>query len=346
MQKYLPSKKFLLILISIIVAVGIIYFFSLFKKTNTTNTGVDTETETKIQEFMVLDSDGDGLKDWEEALWKTDPKKPDTDGDNTSDGEEILLNRNPLIANINPGNQEPSDKIDEKVLVAEKKAVEDYIKLTSTETVARQLFSQYIATKKVGGHLTETDKFQIVENSIGNLPQITFNNYTEKDIIISNVTNNDSWRDYSNSLAEILIINLTTPIENIEVIINDFSSIQGDENVTEKTIQIFDRFTPLILKSQKTVASLLKVSVPQNLAQEHLNLVNSFQKIYENVDLMQKSAKDLIVLIPLLNHYENNFKDLNDSIINMVSKVISLNIDYSSEKDYGYQFFNVIIVKK
>jgi hypothetical protein len=346
MHKYLPSKKFTYILLAVIFTLVVIYLSYFFINRPKINTALRQETITKVQEFMVLDSDEDDLKDWEEALWKTDPKNPDTDGDGTNDSEEISTNRDPLKQNINPVNQEPSDKIDEKILIAEKKAVEDYTKLTSTEVVARQLFSQYIATKKVGGQLTETDKFQIVENSIANIPQITFNIYTEKDILVSDITDNKSWRDYSNSLAEILIINLKTPIENIESIIQDFYNIQGDENVTEQTVKIFSRFTPLILKNQKTVSSLLKVTVPKNLAQEHLNLINSFKKIYENVDLMQKSAKDLILLIPLLNHYENNSKDLNTATINIISKIISLNIEYSSKTDYGYQFFNVILYKK
>lgn len=42
------------------------------------------------------DSDQDGLKDWEEAILRTDPNKADSDGDGTPDGEEIAKNRDPL----------------------------------------------------------------------------------------------------------------------------------------------------------------------------------------------------------------------------------------------------------
>jgi hypothetical protein len=37
-----------------------------------------------------LDSDGDGLKDWEETLWGTDPLNPDSDGDGIYDRESML----------------------------------------------------------------------------------------------------------------------------------------------------------------------------------------------------------------------------------------------------------------
>src|SRR3989344_2117840 len=36
------------------------------------------------------DTDGDGLRDWEEELWGTQKNNPDTDGDGVSDGEEIV----------------------------------------------------------------------------------------------------------------------------------------------------------------------------------------------------------------------------------------------------------------
>lgn len=48
--------------------------------------------------IVKSDRDNDGLKDWEESIFKTDPDKPDTDGDGTIDGEEITQNRDPLVA--------------------------------------------------------------------------------------------------------------------------------------------------------------------------------------------------------------------------------------------------------
>jgi len=60
------------------------------------------------------DSDNDGLKDWEELIYKTDPKNPDTDGDGTNDGDEIKQERNPLI--IGPKDSLSNPIADEKAL--------------------------------------------------------------------------------------------------------------------------------------------------------------------------------------------------------------------------------------
>ncbi len=59
--------------------------------------GLETSGSTLLASEQSKDADGDGLADWEEALWKTDPQNPDTDGDGTKDGDEPKENRNPTV---------------------------------------------------------------------------------------------------------------------------------------------------------------------------------------------------------------------------------------------------------
>ena len=56
---------------------------------------------TAIAAEAAKDTDADGLKDWEEAIWHTDAAKADTDGDGTPDGEEVKQNRDPRLAGPN-----------------------------------------------------------------------------------------------------------------------------------------------------------------------------------------------------------------------------------------------------
>lgn len=51
---------------------------------------------TSFQDYPVLDSDGDGLSDDEEAALGTDPNNPDTDGDGVLDGAEFDCGADPL----------------------------------------------------------------------------------------------------------------------------------------------------------------------------------------------------------------------------------------------------------
>lgn len=348
MHKYLPSKRFTLILISIVIALGIIYSFSLLNKNQKTDPQLllNAEAKAKVQEFMALDSDSDGLKDWEEALWKTDPQKSDTDNDGTNDANEIKLNRDPLKQNINPSNQEPSDKIDPTIIANEKKIEEEYKNLTVTERISRELFAQYIATKKIGQDLTETDMINILNNTLIDLPEVSFQNHNENELTIIDSSDNETLKKYANNVGKIIITNLKVPTEDIESIINDLSLVESDERIQIEAEKIFQRFTPLIENNKRIIQGLLQTDTPKILVKEHLNTINSFEKIYTDLDLIQKSAKDLVLFAPLLNLHQTNIKELSNSLIELTKKILSLNINYDDQTSYGYQFFNVIMFKK
>ncbi len=101
----LPSKKVMTLFGACGIAVGSIAFAALYSsKINAekkpSNLIADTSSVIK-NKILEKDTDNDNLKDWEEALWKTDPRVADTDGDGTNDGAEIKSQRNPLVAGPN-----------------------------------------------------------------------------------------------------------------------------------------------------------------------------------------------------------------------------------------------------
>jgi hypothetical protein len=54
-------------------------------------------------EDTLPDNDQDGLRNLEEALYRTNPNEPDTDRDGYTDGEEILFQSEPLNPESRPG---------------------------------------------------------------------------------------------------------------------------------------------------------------------------------------------------------------------------------------------------
>src|ERR1035437_9845115 len=85
--KYLPSKKFMLIIgagLVLVVVIFVIFFMSSsgqnFTTGNKNNTALKVENQT-ITDLIQKDSDGDGVPDWEEVLWGTDPNKKITFND-------------------------------------------------------------------------------------------------------------------------------------------------------------------------------------------------------------------------------------------------------------------------
>ena len=209
MHKYLPSKRFAYIILALLIALGIISLFSWLGKAKPTTKLSNLEVKSKVQEFMALDTDSDGLKDWEEALYKTDPKIADTDKDGASDGVEINANRDPLKPNTAKVGAVPNDRIPDQVIAAQKKAVADYNRLSETDKTARMLFSQFLATKKLGQTLTEADTANIIQNTLTQLPAISFKQYSLADIKTIPANDTTAIKQYGNDIAKIIITDLS-----------------------------------------------------------------------------------------------------------------------------------------
>jgi len=116
----MPSKKFILVVSVILMMYAGWFFVSAAKNYLVEKTmgqdkngdggiagvlGLEKQINTKndlASGVASLDSDSDGLKDWEESLWGTDPNKADTDGDGYTDKEEVDGGYDPLDARSNP----------------------------------------------------------------------------------------------------------------------------------------------------------------------------------------------------------------------------------------------------
>lgn len=66
-----------------------------------------------VSELIQNDSDKDGVADWEETLWGTDPRKADSNDDGISDFEEIKQKKESLSAKNNTEGSETTDAADD-----------------------------------------------------------------------------------------------------------------------------------------------------------------------------------------------------------------------------------------
>ena len=179
---------------------------------------VALDTTSKLD----ADTDSDGLKDWEELLWKTDSGKADTDGDGTNDNEEITLNRNPLKAG-------PDDKISDKEdLVAKEKAVSDSKQNTLTASYARKFLTEYMTLKKQKGELSDLDKENLVQSFMDSLEPLTVNDsYSISSIKVSSESNEDEIKKYASEIKKIFIDDKQGLISEPETFKALMENIQG-----------------------------------------------------------------------------------------------------------------------
>lgn len=88
------------IVIPVVLLLGIFIGGAIVLRTQ--GIGAQVLTEGKKVLFPIAsepdaDPDGDGLKNWQEETYTTDPRNPDTDGDGYLDGEEVASGYNPTI---------------------------------------------------------------------------------------------------------------------------------------------------------------------------------------------------------------------------------------------------------
>lgn len=137
---YLPSKRLVIttLLIVAILVSGIVIFKPLFAKKSEGVLSLGEKNKNVASETIMIaslteeDSDNDGIRDWEEALWGTSSQKEDTDEDGISDFDEI------------------SEK---KLGLSDSSLSEE--SLNETDDFARSIFASIISLKESGSLTSE-----------------------------------------------------------------------------------------------------------------------------------------------------------------------------------------------
>lgn len=268
------------------------------------------------------DSDNDGLKDWEETLWKTDPKNSDTDGDGTPDGQEVNLGRDPL----KPG---PDDKLETPKLFSEENFYGGTGGLTKTDVLARDFLSQYLSAKALrGGELDESTKENLINslNSNVNL-SISSRIHTLSDLKISSDNSKEAIRNYGNQLGAI-IKKYSEPAPEMELIVFK-RAIESDDQTElkklDKNINAYDSMTK----------EFVNLTVPSSAQEIHLNLVNSFSNIKEIISNLQSFFQDPVEGLAALNQYQDAGKAMSNTLT-ALDNYFRDNGVFFSKDDPGY----------
>ncbi|MCK5021863.1 MAG: hypothetical protein KAR54_01270 [Candidatus Pacebacteria bacterium] len=263
MNKYLPSKKVLAFLGVVFVIFSIIFIFKRFQ--NRVSTYIPNINKEEItEEIISLDSDGDGLKDWEEVLWKTDPNNPDTDEDGTSDNDEISLNRNPLIAG-------PNDEITENKNNIQKLTsdLRSNTGLNQTDIFAQELFIGYLALKQENKLGTE-DQDKLIQAIVGkNIQSNNKENYFIEDLILVS-DNQDNRQKYADELKN-MFSKLSSDMRSDIIILK--------EALDKDDIKILKEAEENIIVYTNLMSILLNMETPFDLGSLNLQIINLLSNI-------------------------------------------------------------------
>jgi hypothetical protein len=250
-NQYLPSKEFqkkvtkvgLLLLAVVVIRFGI---YPSIQKFFTKNKIPDNIT---VKQFVDIDTDGDGLPDWEESIWGTNPKKTDTDGDGVSDFDFVSSKKQGLQAT----NQNETTILSSEIM-----------------KTLFALLNKGANTKDAVANLGEAAGQSIVK------PEIK-DKYAVSDLAVAGSSKNEVKNYYTNFQNAYKNFSKSKAPDEFELLSVAVSSEDPD--------QLID-LDDTIKKHTSFESSLVSMKVPSDIIQTHLAFTNSVASI---VTALEKS---------------------------------------------------------
>lgn len=268
-HNFFPSKWFAMIAFPLLGIALIGGLFFLYKhdlqSQDTSRIAIESANQDLRQYVLENDQDKDGLPDWAENLWRTDPQKPDTDGDGTKDGDEVTRDRNPAVAG-------PNDVLDHIDTTAQTSSSTSTVSSSTNTTtvVARELFGSYLMLKEIG-KFDQAAQTKLIEALSGSASeQINLHPYTITDIKTVDATP-ENIDNYDKKVGGILTQFLaTSKTKQNELVL--LKTILETKNYSELT-----KITDNAVLYEDVATQLRLTPVPTDIATQHVTLVNDFR---------------------------------------------------------------------
>ncbi len=314
----MPSKKVIFLLVAIILAFIIILGARYYTKNQTlsytnnapvSNALIANPSDLVPQVDATIDSDNDGLPDWEESLYGTDPKKADTDGDGTSDGEEVKLGRNPLVKG--PNDKIAGDDVEKSSTIT---ATDGSDKLTATDAFAQGFFVKYSQLQQQGTTVTSDNAGQIASDYLQStqLPAVKTTLYTKNNLSLVS-TDQASLKAYKQNL--VVLMNKYWPnAQNNEVNILQQAFSSESQTVDGPTLA---KLQPVIDAYIKVRDGMLAMSVPTLAESLHLGVVNSLSTYITTLQMILPAVDDPVTALSGLNVYQSNQANVSVNLANL-----------------------------
>ena len=324
---YLPSKKFIIVILSIVVIIVGVYGFQIWQK----NIRAEKQKQelAKIEEYaksnINTDTDNDGLMDWEESKFGTDPRNPDTDKDGTLDGIEVAEGRNPLV----PG---PNDYIN---YVSVKTAtttpvISSETNLTETEKMMRTLLTVAQKDDQNDPNFPDTVAKNIV-NDLSQKVQAVPKNYTVKNIstVMETVS---SLKQYGNELGGIFKKYDSQGLEQNKLLYAITLSLKTGDNTSFKDVPSLEK------GRQNEIAAILKIKVPEEIASFHIDILNEMSGMILSMENITTTLGDPTRGLIGMQQYKNESTSFNTSLDAIKNHLSNSGVEFTPGEN-GYFLF-------
>lgn len=273
--------------------------------------------DSQQQDEKTKDADQDGLTDWQEEIYKTDPLNPDTDGDGYLDGEEVLSGYDPL-------KPAPDDKLTEKAIEPRPKA--GSLQVNLTDALAEALLAEMQKTKAEESFTLEDDNTVALKNNelidnaliaaLSKSPQLHYiPAIQDSDIVISDKTDRQSEIAYASKVSQALNQYLS-PQQGI----NGTGLETAYEAVQSNNYSELDKYINAYKNSFQAVKT---IPVPSSWKEIHKKSLAFLLGSANTFEVLKNSQEDPLKTLIALQQYQqilDEFKQLTEEVGKLLSQ--------------------------
>lgn len=280
------------------------------------------------------DSDNDGLKNWEEELFNTDPNRPDTDGDGTSDGEEVRAKRNPTI----PGPDDAQQPATNKTQRIAPDLSDDTKKISLTDLFFQSAFVNMAAGQT--DSISESDAQAMLQETIQNasIDALTSRVYTKKDIPHIIPTSKQSVQNYGNELGRITQqYQRLGERKELQIVQSELEEMALSQKPQQSYPDI-DGLEPIAADYKSLISEYQNIPVPTDAVAIHVRILTIEQSLHDAINSMKSIASDPMGGIFALQQYQDALTETQTIIQDLRSYFNAHEVTFSPS-DPGYVFF-------
>jgi hypothetical protein len=280
-------------------------------------------THDLLVSYASKDTDSDGLPDWQEALYGTDPQNAHSVNVSVTDGEAVAQGLvAPKFRNAT------STPVDASVIPGP-----DAGPQTLTDQFGKELFGQYLKARGQG-QPTSADVATFVEQGVAQLKQnqVIPDTFNQGQVKVSG-TGPDALLSYASSVEVVFI---KTNVDPNKSDLDYFS-----DAVNKGDVAALSKVKQYAQADALGARSLMNISVPKELASSHIKLANALMRVSQSLSDMSLLSSDPLRAMLGMATYADAARGVTLALVEMQSVYATEHVQ-TSPGVTGNAFYNLI----
>jgi hypothetical protein len=264
-------------------------------------------TDDLLKAIATKDSDGDGLPDWEEALYGTDPHKVDTFGYGMTDAQAVAAGKIVPKAATPVANTPAAASTSPDAVVPGTGPASGSL----TEQFTQTFFAQYLSAHQ-GAPLSSSDMASFVASAIAQLQQSQSQQdaFTLGEVQVGG-SGPTAMRAYAIAAERAFALNTITLPKGELLYLSD-AITKNDPTALDNVRKIANAYT-------KIGAAFMKLPVPTELSAPHLALANAFAQMGVVTSELSALNRDPLLTSLALANYPGDATAMRNAFVHMAS---------------------------